>query len=88
MYRVAYVVSPVFDRLRLKAGLLPGDEEVGREAARYMRFASAAYGMLMLKVKVDPADAVAGVVVVVDYCGGGGGGMIILTDVHSNIVVI
>ncbi|CAM9635858.1 unnamed protein product [Pylaiella littoralis] len=33
----------------LKANLLSGDEAVGREAARYVRFASAAYGMLMLK---------------------------------------
>eukprot|EP00903_Cladosiphon_okamuranus_P010309 g9756.t1 len=31
------------------ANLLPGDETVGKEAARYIRFASAAYGMLMLK---------------------------------------
>lgn len=29
---------------------MPGDEAVGKEAARYIRFASAAYGMLMLKV--------------------------------------
>lgn len=34
----------------MKANLLPGDESVGKEAARYIRFASAAYGMLMLKV--------------------------------------
>lgn len=34
----------------MKANLLPGDEAVGKEAARYIRFASAAYGMLMLKV--------------------------------------
>eukprot|EP00752_Nemacystus_decipiens_P010109 g9010.t1 len=33
----------------MKANLLPGDEAVGKEAARYIRFASAAYGMLMLK---------------------------------------
>ena len=36
----------------MKANLLPGDEAVGKEAARYIRFASAAYGMLMLKVLV------------------------------------
>lgn len=35
---------------RMKASLLAGDEAVGKEAARYIRFASAAYGMLMLKV--------------------------------------
>lgn len=34
----------------MKANLLPEDEAVGKEAARYIRFASAAYGMLMLKV--------------------------------------
>ncbi|CAN0130781.1 unnamed protein product, partial [Ectocarpus sp. 4 AP-2014] len=32
-----------------KANLLPSDEAVGKEAARYMRFASAAYGIFMLK---------------------------------------
>lgn len=36
----------------MEANLLPGDEAVGKEAARYIRFASAAYGMLMLKVLV------------------------------------
>lgn len=35
---------------RWKANLLASDEAVGKEAARYMRFASAAYGILMLKV--------------------------------------
>lgn len=30
---------------------MPGDEAVGKEAARYIRFASAAYGMFMLKVR-------------------------------------
>lgn len=35
---------------RMKANLLPGDDAVGKEASRYIRFASAAYGMLMLKV--------------------------------------
>ncbi|CAN0509303.1 unnamed protein product [Ectocarpus sp. 12 AP-2014] len=32
-----------------KTTLLPSDEAVGKEAARYMRFASAAYGIFMLK---------------------------------------
>lgn len=30
---------------------MASDDEVGREAARYIRFASAAYGLVMLKVK-------------------------------------
>lgn len=34
----------------LKSKLLPEDEAIGMDAARYIRFASAAYGMLMLKV--------------------------------------
>lgn len=38
----------------MQAKLLPGDEEVGREAARYIRFASAAYGVFMLKVRGPP----------------------------------
>ncbi|CAM9236624.1 unnamed protein product, partial [Scytosiphon promiscuus] len=33
----------------MKANLKPGDDGVGKEAARYVRFSSAAYGMLMLK---------------------------------------
>lgn len=46
-----FVVSCCALLSRAKANLLPGDEVVGREAARYVRFASAAYGMLMLKVR-------------------------------------
>lgn len=45
---------------RSKARLLPGDEDVGKEAARYIRFASAAYGMLMLKVRGRARDSCVG----------------------------
>lgn len=38
----------------MTANLKPGDDVVGKEAARYVRFSSAAYGMLMLKVRRCP----------------------------------
>ena len=46
-----FVVSDLSISPREGESLNAEDEVVGREAARYVRFSSAAYGMLMLKVR-------------------------------------